>query len=236
MKNVHVLPTTQPSRLAIQLDCKPKYNLQLSKIENNWTDNWKKQHIYITSDEEIEEDDLRYDLKCNEIFKTSKSDIECYDTLNCKKIILSTDPTLIADGVQEIEDEFLEWLVQNPTCEFVLPQKTQHVVSYETNYHGRATPLYKWVYKIIIPQEEPKQEKEEEYFKHLEKDKKEFAKEWEEIRQEFGFGKKESLEEAAERHYIKCIPSDRHSFIAGAKSDAARDYWFKVFKEQFKKK
>ena len=25
------------------------------------------------------------------------------------------------------------------------------------------------------------------------------------------------LEEAAERHYINCIPSDRYSFIAGAK-------------------
>jgi hypothetical protein len=35
---------------------------------------------------------------------------------------------------------------------------------------------------------------------------------------------KETLEEAAERHYINCIPSDRHSFIAGAKYQADRMY------------
>ena len=35
---------------------------------------------------------------------------------------------------------------------------------------------------------------------------------------------KESLEEAAERHYINCIPSDRHSFIAGANYQAERMY------------
>jgi len=32
------------------------------------------------------------------------------------------------------------------------------------------------------------------------------------------------LEEAAERHYINCIPSDRHSFISGANYLAERMY------------
>jgi hypothetical protein len=36
--------------------------------------------------------------------------------------------------------------------------------------------------------------------------------------------KKETVEEAAERHYINCIPSDRHSFITGAKWQAERMY------------
>ena len=35
---------------------------------------------------------------------------------------------------------------------------------------------------------------------------------------------KETLEEAAEKHYINCIPSDRHSFIDGAKWQAERMY------------
>jgi hypothetical protein len=30
-------------------------------------------------------------------------------TTGYKKIILTTDPKLIADGVQSIDDEFLEW-------------------------------------------------------------------------------------------------------------------------------
>ena len=34
-----------------------------------------------------------------------------------KKIILTTDQDLIADGVQAIDDEFLEWFVKNPSCE-----------------------------------------------------------------------------------------------------------------------
>lgn len=38
---------------------------------------------------------------------------------NCKKIILTTDPDLIKDGVQAIDDEFLELFVKNPTCEVV---------------------------------------------------------------------------------------------------------------------
>jgi len=74
--------------------------------------------------------------------------------------------------------------------------------------------------------EEPKQEKEEEYFKHLEKDKKEFAKEWDEIRQEFGFDKKEeTLEEAAEQYSQGWGENDDvKSFIAGGKYVAERMY------------
>jgi hypothetical protein len=55
---------------------------------------------------------------------------------------------LIKDGVQSIDDEFLEWFVKNPSCEFVEVDKNW-------NY-----PLDKsWEYKLrIIPKEEPKQE------------------------------------------------------------------------------
>ena len=50
---------------------------------------------------------------------------------------------------------------------------------------------------------------------------------------------KETLEEAAERytkdgtkHYMEKTNVEL-GFIAGAKSDAAKNYWFKIFKEQF---
>jgi hypothetical protein len=36
-----------------------------------------------------------------------------------KKIILTTDQDLIKDGVQAIDDEFLEWFTNNPSCEEV---------------------------------------------------------------------------------------------------------------------
>jgi hypothetical protein len=40
-----------------------------------------------------------------------------------------------------------------------------------------------------------------------------------------------TLEDAAERHYINCIPSDRHSFINGAKWQAERMYSEEEVKE-----
>jgi len=58
------------------------------------------------------------------------------------KIILTTNKLLIKDGVQAIDDEFLEWFVQNPSCEEV------KIEDYGT--------LYNFRYLILIPQEEPK--------------------------------------------------------------------------------
>jgi hypothetical protein len=43
----------------------------------------------------------------------------------------------------------------------------------------------------------------------------------------------ETLEEAAERHYINCIPSDRHSFISGAKWQQERMYSEEDLREAF---
>ena len=44
----------------------------------------------------------------------------------------------------------------------------------------------------------------------------------------------ETLEEAAERHYVNCIPSDRHSFISGANWQAKRSYSEEDLREAFK--
>lgn len=35
------------------------------------------------------------------------------------KIILTTNKLLIKDGIQAIDDEFLEWFVNNSSCEYV---------------------------------------------------------------------------------------------------------------------
>jgi len=164
MKNIYILPTDKPSRLAIQLDCKPKYNLQLGVRADMWTKNWEKQNIYITSDEEIKEGDWYLCLdntkcndsiyKCNEVWLNMEEKQPSY----CKKIILTDNKDLIKEGVQSIDDEFLEWFIKNPTCEFV---KTDLVPVNEfgseitVNSYG----FDKFKYKIIIPQEEPKQEK-----------------------------------------------------------------------------
>jgi len=122
-------------------------------------------NIYITSDEEVKEGDWTFDGE--NPYKWTKDDVEdcLYNPSSenykgCKKIILTTDQDLIKDGVQAIDDEFLEWFVMNPSCEFV---KTELVYDYEEHSELTGNPREEWsYYKIIIPQEEPNQETLEE--------------------------------------------------------------------------
>jgi hypothetical protein len=161
MKNIHVLPTEKPSRLQLQMN--GKYHL-----ENGQTISLKKyQNIYITSDEEIKGGDYFYQdfdsiiHKCykltdNYVIADKPSD---YPKKICKKIILTTDQDLIKDGVQDIDDEFLEWFVKNPSCELVETK----LVEFEVDMGlGDSCIEYSSYYKIIIPKEEPKQETPEE--------------------------------------------------------------------------
>lgn len=74
--------------------------------------------IYITSDEEIEERDWFYDLDTKYV-KIKQSWENSHLDFNSKKIILTTDQDLINDGVQSIDNEFLEWFDKNPSCENV---------------------------------------------------------------------------------------------------------------------
>lgn len=68
------------------------------------------------------------------------------------KIILTTNQDLIKDGVQAIDDEFLEWFVKNPNCEEV------EVIKEGYKKNGMIDEATSYKYKIIIPKEEPKQE------------------------------------------------------------------------------
>ncbi len=106
MKNIHLIKTDKPSRLIIYSTLLNEYRLLDEPIED-----WKhKRHIYITNDEEIRGGKEWFlDLTDNSLFK-NKVDVPMSKVLfpNCKKIILTTDPDLIKDGVQSIPDEFLE--------------------------------------------------------------------------------------------------------------------------------
>jgi hypothetical protein len=112
-----------------------------------------RKELFITSDEEIKERDWFYDLDTKYV-KIKQSWENSHLDFNCKKIILTTDQDLIADGVQAIDDEFLEWFVKNPSCERVEVKK---------GFADGTAWGYNFLdYKIIIPQEEPKQETLEE--------------------------------------------------------------------------
>jgi len=102
MKNIHVLPTDKPSRLY-------KIENKLGLLEEpNRNFLAKNQHIYITSDEQAKEGDWGYiPFEGGNVKLVGK-----YFADDWKKIILTTDQDLIADGVQAIDDEFLEWFEQ----------------------------------------------------------------------------------------------------------------------------
>lgn len=144
MKNIHILPTDKPSRLYL-ISKTLTLSILSTKHENNID-----RHIYITSDETT---------KCeicwhyNRIFNTISKE----ESAGYKKIILTTDQDLIKDGVQAIDDEFLEWFVKNPSCEEIevvygLYNQMGKKVSNEkvSQNHSQCA----WKYKIIIPKEE----------------------------------------------------------------------------------
>ena len=83
---------------------------------------------------------------------------------SCKKIILTTDQDLIKDGVQAIDDEFIEWFVKNPCCEEVEVESKVIKDGVWTDLKGyvELPTIHSIIHKIIIPQEEPKQETLEE--------------------------------------------------------------------------
>jgi hypothetical protein len=119
MKNIHILPTDKPSRLyKIRLT----QNLQL--LEKKYLKSSDSlvitQNIYITSDKEIKDERLRWIIDNREGMNGFIHQVSVIlDSKICPEIILTTDQDLILDGVQAIDDEFLEWFVNNPSCEEV---------------------------------------------------------------------------------------------------------------------
>jgi len=217
MKNIYLIPTDKPSRLWTNNLLQGK--LELSKkilIGSNTA-----KHIYITSDEEIKREDCIL-LPNNEIIvlPTGLSQVPLnnftrgYSLSNCKKIILTTDLDLIKDGVQPIDDEFLEWFVKNPSCEFAHLGFTSIIGDLET----------KRTYKIIIPKEEPKQETIEEAAERYSSN----------VLSKLGFlnGVKWQQERSYSEEEIYNLIQAGYSFCEKGKNREDVKKWF----EQFKKK
>jgi len=159
MKNIHILPTDKPSRLV--KNHTNKLLLTIQYLPLNKEIYCFPQNIYITSDEKIKKGDWCFNPKISKVIKVGHYGHYGY---SAKKIILTTDQDLIKDGVQAIDDEFLEWFVKNPSCEEV------EVKSESSRKHGMWKPqYYPQVYKIIIPKEESNQTVQEYEQESLEK-------------------------------------------------------------------
>jgi hypothetical protein len=163
MKNIHLIATDKPSRLSILNSGKLNFGAEIMSSSNS-----RPQNLYITNDEEIKEGDYSFyppfgvskniiidgelvfhiEAKNGKGFFTQRT----YQTLDRnKKIILTTDQELIKDCVQPIDDEFLEWFVENPSCEEV------EIENWYNKYLSccrSKEECYCNKKRIIIPQEE----------------------------------------------------------------------------------
>jgi hypothetical protein len=270
-KNVWLLPTDKPTGI-FELNNGLHFSIT-NKVRHGVH---KGYHIYITSDEEIKEGDYIFETDTN---KVNIADKDYYINEFDFKIILTTDQDLIADGVQAIDDEFLEWFVKNPSCEKVnlkeedYSQKCRECGEYVKRGYscnrgcfmksGNFIPTDKNIkYKIIIPKEEPKQhldyinsniEEFEGKLKEFKQEQKQYLIDMMRGDEELGLynelynePKQETIEEVAKKYSEEFFNRDeismrnsKASYIDGAKSDAARDYWYNKFLEdyqsQFKK-
>jgi hypothetical protein len=143
MKNIHILPTDKPSRIyLIKLNNKLGITYDNPEFTENFGSVTQNQYIYITSNEDINENDyiITKDGRLVEVSYLLSKDLE-----GASKVILTTDQELIKDGVQAINDEFLEWFVKNPSCESIGVEK----LVFRDSRVGVG-------YEIIIPSEKPK--------------------------------------------------------------------------------
>ena len=238
MKNIYLLPTqNNKSKLAIYHYDGSK-NIKVGEIglqvNNNigWTHCWSERELYITSEEEIKEGDWCLDT-LNLILFVSDGRVNVHQNTD-KKIILTTDPALIKDKVQAINDVFLEWFIKNPSCEEV---EVKHIIkegvvwqktrSYtyeemkESFSKGHDSARLKGSYKSNKSFEEDweiwsnqfkKEPNKESVFYQLE-----IGKEYEQEAFELGEKiKQETLEEASE-NYWRRQPYNEDAFEEGAK-------------------
>ena len=151
-KNIWLLPTDKPSRLYFDLVTK-ELLLQDKTSTNPTSFPIERRNIYITDDSEIKEGSWFMSSFNSFPLHNIKELSEREGTLGWKqedlknnlKIILTTNQDLIQDGVQAIDDEFLEWFVKNPSCEEVEVNKL---------CYGALSGFADAGYKIIIPKEE----------------------------------------------------------------------------------
>jgi hypothetical protein len=236
MKNLHLLPTEKPSRL---YKSKITQNIFICNIISQYGDATYNQHIYITSDEKIKEGVNQWylDKFLNKPYNSGGSQYSSKQNV----IILTTDPELIADGVQAIDDEFLNWFVKNPTCEYVEVKHFGTCCGNQSITQCINCEKYNPIYKITIPKEEPKQETLENsklaLREYILANKEKVTEDLQEMREKSGTGRDETLEEAADNYsenweeitgldYEDCVPFsiNKLDFIAGAKWQSERMY------------
>ena len=142
MKNIFLIPTPKESRLWRDLDSNKLRFDNISTPNSNECTKCSNEYVYITTDSKFVRDE--YITDGIEVMKATPKLVDAQglvDRRDWKKIIITTDPELIKDCVQSIDDEFLEWFVKNPSCEeveterfYTMSQSTYSGIEYEIIY------------------------------------------------------------------------------------------------------
>jgi hypothetical protein len=132
MKNIFLFPTDKRTRL--HYDNNGLFLSHHYQVSNEINSIVEGRYIYITSDERLKDGEYGVS-KLNEIIKFHSG----YDYRYYSKIVITNDPRLIGDGVQDIEEGVLNWFVDNSDCEYV--QVEQY------NSYG----VDNWKYLITLP-------------------------------------------------------------------------------------
>ena len=113
--NIHLIRTDKPSCLFKNIKGNLGFNTEWNEIPFGRIN----QNIYITNSEKPKHGDWHIHKQINYLKVSNSTDIP----MDGIKVILTTDPNLIQDGIQSIDDDFLEWFVKNPNCERVEVEK-----------------------------------------------------------------------------------------------------------------
>jgi hypothetical protein len=117
--------------------------------------------VYITSDSKFVRDE--YITDGIEVIKATSKLVDAQGLVGRRdwnKIIITTDPELIKDGVHPIGEDFLKWFVENPTCikvEVVYGLFNPMGRQVDPNDLGQNHSKCVWKYKIITTKQEQKQ-------------------------------------------------------------------------------
>ena len=157
MKNIFLIPTDKPSRLYYHSNLKHLVLTNKTMLREFVIN----QNIYITSDSKFVRDE--YITDGIEVMKATPKLVDAQGLVGRRdwnKIIITTDPELIKDGVHPIGEDFLQWFVKNPTCikvEVVYGLFNPMGRQVDPNDLGQNHSKCVWKYKIITTKEEQKQ-------------------------------------------------------------------------------
>jgi hypothetical protein len=154
-QNIFIVPTDKPSRLSILNSGKLNFGAEIMSSSNS-----NPQHIYITENTVVKEGEyglafahgIRGFGRKRYVFKhdgSAKSKLTAI-SVGCQKIILASDPDLIKDNIQPIEDNFIEWFVAKAN-DSGKPIEIIEVKSMNILHTGETT-FYKNIYEIVIPE------------------------------------------------------------------------------------